>query len=112
MIGKIPLIGRIFYLKDNKIIENQKVRKQWKKTLFLKESNSELRGWTLAVMNCLDKIDKKEFVLNDLYKYEEYFMTIYPNNKHIKDKIRQQLQFLRDKGYIEFFGNGKYRKVD
>ena len=31
--------------------------------------------------------------------------------KHIKEKIRQQLQVLRDKGLIEFLGNGHYRKV-
>jgi len=30
-------------------------------------------------------------------------------NKNIKPKIRQQLQFLRDKNYIEFIEAGKYR---
>jgi len=33
-------------------------------------------------------------------------------NKNIEAKIRQQLQFLRDKGFIEFLGRGKYRKVN
>jgi hypothetical protein len=28
---------------------------------------------------------------------------------HIKEKIHQQLQVLRDKGYIEFAGKGAYR---
>lgn len=26
-------------------------------------------------------------------------------------QIRQQLQLLRDKGFVEFLGNGKYRKI-
>ncbi|MGI0085759.1 MAG: DpnI domain-containing protein, partial [Nitrososphaerales archaeon] len=32
-----------------------------------------------------------------------------PNNAHIRDKIRQQLQVLRDMGLIEFLGSGSYR---
>jgi len=35
----------------------------------------------------------------------------YPNNNHIPDKIRQQLQFLRDKGFIVFKGHGVYKKI-
>jgi transposase-like protein len=31
-------------------------------------------------------------------------------NHHIKDKIRQQLQVLRDKGYLEFINKGTYRR--
>ncbi|HHD16183.1 MAG TPA: restriction endonuclease, partial [Euryarchaeota archaeon] len=33
----------------------------------------------------------------------------HPNNRHIKAKIRQQLQILRDENIIEFIGNGLYR---
>jgi len=31
------------------------------------------------------------------------------NRRHIRDKIRQQLQVLRDMGFVEFLGAGKYR---
>ena len=34
---------------------------------------------------------------------------MHPENKHIKDKIRQQLQFLRDRGYLKFINKGKYK---
>jgi type II restriction enzyme len=30
-------------------------------------------------------------------------------NNNVKAKIRQQLQFLRDKNVIEFVGHGQYR---
>ena len=33
------------------------------------------------------------------------------NNHNIRAKIRQQLQILRDKGFIKFVGKGKYMKV-
>lgn len=68
-----------------------------------------MRGWTLTVMKCIDRLDKKDFLLDDVYKFEEELKRAYPGNKHIKDKIRQQLQILRDKGYLEFIGRGKYR---
>jgi len=38
-------------------------------------------------------------------------MAKHPDNHHIKAKIRQQLQFLRDKGYLQFFGSGKYKVI-
>jgi hypothetical protein len=29
----------------------------------------------------------------------------------VRDKIRQQLQVLRDLGFVEFLGGGRYRSV-
>ena len=34
----------------------------------------------------------------------------HPNNRHPKDKIRQQLQGLRDLGLLEFVAPGRYRR--
>ena len=46
-----------------------------------------------------------------LYKLKGYneLSKKHPDNRHIKDKIRQQLQVLRDKGYLEFSSRGNYR---
>ncbi|MBQ1398560.1 MAG: restriction endonuclease, partial [Clostridia bacterium] len=33
------------------------------------------------------------------------------HNNNIEAKIRQQLQILRDKGFIEFLERGHYRKI-
>ena len=80
----------------------------WQKTLFLRNKSSELKGWTLEVMRCIDQIGKRDFSLDEVYSYEVDLKFKYPDNRHIKDKIRQQLQYLRDKGYLEFRGNSKY----
>jgi type II restriction enzyme len=32
----------------------------------------------------------------------------HPSNNNIQAKIRQQLQFLRDRNIIDFIGHGKY----
>jgi predicted RNA-binding Zn-ribbon protein involved in translation (DUF1610 family) len=40
---------------------------------------------------------------------EDRLKAIYPNNRHVKQKIRQQLQVLRDLGYLDFVSRGYYR---
>lgn len=62
-------------------------------------------------MRCMDSLRGQEFNLDEMYAFEEDFKKAYPDNRHIKDKIRQQLQYLRDFGYLEFIGRGKYRKI-
>jgi type II restriction enzyme len=36
---------------------------------------------------------------------------LHPGNRHVPDKIRQQLQVLRALGFVEFLGRGRYRSV-
>lgn len=110
LLQSIPKSGKIFYIKNGQIEEKNNILKNWAKTLFLRESNKpELKGWVLDVMSCIDKLNKKEFTLDDMYAFENILNKKHPDNKHIKDKIRQQLQFLRDKGYLEFLDRGNYR---
>jgi type II restriction enzyme len=53
-------------------------------------------------MNIVDSLNKKEFSLNEIYFFENDLKILHPENKNIKAKIRQQLQFLRDKSYLKF----------
>lgn len=46
-----------------------------------------------------------------MYAFENQLSIKHPNNKHIKDKIRQQLQTLRDTGFIEFVKPGFYKYI-
>ena len=57
----------------------------------------------------IEKLGKKEFILDDLYRFESYLAALHPKNRHICPKIRQQLQYLRDMGYLSFLSRGKYR---
>ncbi len=72
---------------------------------------SSLKGWKLEVFKCINSIPKQIFTLDEINKFENRLRKIYPKNKHVKDKIRQQLQYIRDLGLIEFLGNGKYKKL-
>jgi len=106
----IPNSGKIFYIKDSKVVPKNEVMKNWQKTLFLREEKQmSARGWTLDVMNCVDKLGKDKFTLDEVYDFKRELERKHPGNRHIKDKIRQQLQILRDKGYIEFIDRGKYK---
>lgn len=72
---------------------------------------SSLSGWKLEVFKCLDSIPKQVFSLTEINRFENHLKKIFPKNHHITDKIRQQLQFLRDLGLLEFLGSGKYKKL-
>lgn len=110
LLHSIPQSGKIFYIQNGNPENKEDVLKNWQKTLFLRETKkTELKGWILDVMNCIDKLNKKEFTLSEIYEFENILSQKHPENKHVKDKIRQQLQFLRDKGYLEFVEAGKYK---
>lgn len=109
-LQSVPLSGKIFFIKNSIIGPKESILSQWQKTLFLREEKEiSTRGWTLDVMMCIDKLNKKDFTLDDVYTFEQELSRKHPENKHIKDKIRQQLQILRDKGYLDFSGRGIYR---
>ena len=76
---------------------------------FLREQNQDARGWLLEVMKCVETLGKHEFQLDEVYAFESRLSRIYPGNQNVKPKIRQQLQFLRDRGYLEFVSRGFYR---
>ncbi len=110
-ISDIAEAGKVFLVKDAKIIDKEIVENSFKKTLFLREKSTDTKGWILDLMTCVDLIKKEKFTLEDVYKFEDKLKRKYPNNNFIKDKIRQQLQILRDKGIIEFVSRGNYKKI-
>jgi type II restriction enzyme len=69
----------------------------------------EARGWLLDVMKCVESLGKRDFTLDEVYTFERELGKLYPGNQNVKPKIRQQLQFLRDRGFIDFVGRGNYR---
>lgn len=110
-ISSIPESGKIFIVKDKMEIKHQTVISQYEKTKSLNTKNLDSRGWLLDTLNCVEKIPQQEFSLNQIYSFEEELKLKHPENDFIKDKLRQQLQYLRDKGFIEFLGNGHYKKI-
>lgn len=110
LMNSIPESGKIYFIKNKLHEEKNKVLDDWSKTLFLREAKSEQKGWLLDVMMCIDKIGN-QFSLKELYAFVPYLKIKHPDNNFIEDKIRQQLQVLRDKGFLKFTNRGNYEVV-
>lgn len=110
-ISKISESGKVFLMKNSEIIDRDIVKKSFNRTLFLRQKSNEAKGWILDIMRCVDEIKTDEFTLSEVYNFEQNLRMKYPKNNFIKDKIRQQLQILRDKEIIEFISPGKYKKI-
>ena len=111
-LSLIPQSGKIYFIRNKQIEPKEKVIAAWKKTLFLREEKEmAAKSWLLDIMRCVEKIDKREFSLAEIYLFENELKRLHPMNMHIKDKIRQQLQILRDSGYLQFVSRGYYRLV-
>ena len=109
LLQSIPQTGNIFFVRDRKVEPKERVLGEWQKTLFLREEKEvSAKGWLLDIMRSIEKLGRPEFTLDDMYAFEKELSTLHPENKHIKDKIRQQLQILRDKGYLDFVDRGRY----
>jgi type II restriction enzyme len=109
-VSNIPELGKIFYIRNGIVNSKDEVLEKWNKTEFVKSAqNVEAKGWLLDVLLCVEKIGKAEFSLEDVYAFERYLKAKHLANNNVKAKIRQQLQFLRDKGMIDFIGRGQYR---
>lgn len=112
LLGGIPESGKVYYVRDGIELNQSEILEKWQKTLFLRdEKEIASKGWLLDVMRVIDKVGKTDFTLEDVYRYESELAMLHPDNNHVKDKIRQQLQVLRDKNYLEFVSRGKYRLI-
>jgi type II restriction enzyme len=111
LLDQIPSTGKIYLVKNGELQNKKVVLETWAKTIFLEKKRKETRSWLIEIMRLLEKIPATSFNLSEMYSFENYLREKFPNNKFIRDKIRQQLQVLRDKGLLEFKGNGRYKKI-
>jgi type II restriction enzyme len=109
LLNDIPESGKIFLIREGLPQPRQAVRQQWNRTAFLAREGVEARGWLVEVMHCVEALGKSEFRIDDVYAHEPRLKQLYPANKHVKEKIRQQLQVLRDREYLDFVSKGNYR---
>jgi hypothetical protein len=103
----------------------------------LKEISVKQRGWTLDVLNAIRRLGKtdlsrlgngernlaeskgprgpserareSQFTTADAYAFTRELEKLHPDNRHVRDKIRQQLQVLRDLGLLLHLGRGEWR---
>jgi type II restriction enzyme len=108
LLSKIPADARIPIIESSKFMPASEVRRAYKRLRPLEKLKVETRGWTLDVLNIVRSLNKKEFSLADVYVHADELAKLHPKNAHVADKIRQQLQVLRDLGLVKFLGAGYY----
>ena len=111
LLKRLPPDARLYLVLDGLEIPKRTVRKNWKQFEFLKNKRLETKGWLNDVLTCVRELDKKEFSLKEMYGFVPKLQELYPDNRHVEDKIRQQLQVLRDNGILEFVSRGEYRVI-
>jgi type II restriction enzyme len=101
----------------------EEVRDRFKRIKPLGEIKAKERGWTLDVLNAVAALcerrrsdghrpplqSEKEFTTADVYAFERELEKLHPDNRHVRDKIRQQLQVLRDMKLLIHVERGVWR---
>jgi len=109
VLTHIPQDARLSLVRNGVVERPSAVRRRFDRIRPLAELRPEERGWTLDVLTAVRGLGRANFSLEELYSREHELAASHPANRHVRDKIRQQLQVLRDKGLIEFLGRGHYR---
>ncbi len=108
LLANVPEEGKIAMVTDAGITPAPTVREQFKKHQQFAAVDWKVRGWTLDVLRIVHRLGPV-FSLQDAYGYDGELSRLHPANRNVRPKIRQQLQVLRDMGYLEFLGDGHYR---
>jgi type II restriction enzyme len=125
-LNRIPVDARIDIVREQMVSPAGVARARFNlvKAAFA-ELPVSLRGWTLDVLNIVRRLPSHsptdtlthslvafsalEFTNDDIYAYERELERLHPDNRHIRDKIRQQLQVLRDRGFLAHVGRNRWR---
>ena len=110
LLANIPPDARISIVSEGLVAAPEEVRDRYARLRPLATLSHDARGWTLDVLNVVRALNTAEFSLPEVYAFAAQLQKLHPDNRHVRDKIRQQLQVLRDLGLVEFLGGGRYRQ--
>jgi len=108
LLREIPLDGKLRMVSNGIVTDAGEIRRQFHRIKPLADLNVQLRGWTLDVLKVIRRLNKSDFALSDVYRYEAELAAMHPSNRNVRPKIRQRLQVLRDLGFIHFTDRGHY----
>jgi phosphatidylserine/phosphatidylglycerophosphate/cardiolipin synthase-like enzyme len=69
-------------------------------------------GWLQLTMEGIARIRSDTFTMNEVFAAcAPLAASRFPDNRHVREKLRQQMQRLRDLGLVLFLGNGRYERL-
>lgn len=111
LLKQIPDFAKIPIIKNGVSLDPTNVCKEYNRVYSLQANSIESRGWLFDVLKCVERLDTT-FTLKQMYEFANELKMKHPTNNNVEAKIRQQLQLLRDKGFVEFTSRGSYKKID
>jgi len=112
LLSSIAPEGKLHLIKNGVTSDASQVRQQYQQVRPLSQLNVTKRGWTLDVLNAVNQFGRRPFELSEVYDFEAHLAALHPDNHRVREKIRQQLQVLRDLGLLQFLSPGKYVLTD
>jgi len=71
-----------------------------------------LSGWAQLTMEGIARIPSDICTMDQVFAAcAPLAATRYPDNRHVREKLRQQMQRLRDLGLVAFLGSGRYERL-
>lgn len=107
-LNRIPPDARIHVVSERRASPENEVRAQFSRVKPLARIEATERGWTLDVLNAVRKLGKPEFTTEDAYALVQELQRLHPHNRHVREKIRQQLQVLRDSNLLVHIARGHW----
>jgi type II restriction enzyme len=110
-LNALPESGKIAIIKAGQVVKSADVVERYRCIARLESNSLSLRGWLLDVLRCVERTPTQEFTLQQIYAFLPELQVLHPENHHLKAKIRQQLQWLRNRDLIRFTARGRYQKL-
>ncbi len=111
-LDRIPPDGEVQVIEGGVAVAKSEVRRKFQRYLPLNTLSAARRGWAALRLRIVRSLPGRQFALSDLYARDAEFAFAYPGSRCLHEKIRQQLQLLRNIGIIRFKGNGQYELID
>lgn len=108
LLSEIAEIGKIRVVSNGQSSDASVVRRQYASVRPLAKLDVKVRGWALDLLRLIRKLGQQTFSIKDAYQLAPILSSMHPRNRNVRPKIRQQLQVLRDLGFVRFLGRGDY----
>lgn len=107
-IADLPDAARIAVVRDGAALPRADVLRRVGQATAVQGNLAE-RTWLMETLRRVERLET-EFDLADVYGFEPELQARFPANRNIRPKLRQQLQRLRDAGFLAFLGGSRYRR--
>jgi type II restriction enzyme len=103
-------MARIYLVRNGFWTDTGALGHTWAQVANWFAGTSQSRTWTTDVLNVIVRLPQR-FSLTQVYAARGELERLHPRNRHVRAKIRQQLQRLRDMGVLRFTAPGQYERI-